>query len=99
MNRIVVLAVCALACTASIARGQTPADDKPSVEIYVFAQADVIADFKQNDPNWFDVVRPSRLPNVANQFGEDGRTYFGVRQSRFGTRATLPTSNGDVFAQ
>jgi hypothetical protein len=99
MRRIAVLALCLCAGSASLARAQAPQDDKPSLEIYGFAQADVIADFNQNNPDWYDVNRPSRLPNAPNQFGQDGHTYFSVRQSRFGTRATLPTSNGDVKAQ
>ena len=47
-------------------------DAKPTLQIYGFAQADAIADFKQINPDWYDVLRPSRLPNVANQFGEAG---------------------------
>ncbi len=69
------------------------------MEIYGFGQADAIVDFKQNNPDWYDVNRPSRLPNVANQFGNDGRFYLSVRQSRFGVKGTLPTSNGDVKGQ
>jgi DcaP outer membrane protein len=54
------------------------------------------ADFKQTNPDWYDVMRPSRLPSSANQFGEDGHFYLSPRQSRLGVRGTLPTSNGDV---
>src|SRR6478735_9387468 len=82
----------------SSASAQT-ADAKPKVDIYGFAQADAIVDFNQNNPDWYDVNRPSRLPNVANQFGEDGRFYFSPRQSRFGVKGELPTSNGTVKAQ
>ena len=85
---------------AAGARAQTPAaPSPPTVEIYGFGMADAIADFKQNNPDWYDTVRPSRLPNVANQFGQDGHFYLSARQSRLGTRATLPTSTGDVKAQ
>ena len=38
------------------------AQGAPSVEIYGFGQADAIADFNQNNPDWYDTVRPSRLP-------------------------------------
>ena len=51
---------------------QVSQDEKGTLEIYGFAQADAIVDFKQNNPDWYDVNRPSRLPNVANQFGNDG---------------------------
>jgi hypothetical protein len=70
----------------------------PSLEVYGFGMADAIVDFKQNNPDWYDVSRPSRLPKYENEFGQDGRFYLSARQSRFGTRATLPTSNGDVKA-
>jgi len=75
------------------------AQGTPSLEIYGFAQADAIADFKQNNPDWYDTVRPSRLPKVEDEFGEDGRFYLSPRQSRFGARATLPTGDGDVKTQ
>jgi hypothetical protein len=73
--------------------------DKGTLEVYGFAQADVIADFKQTDPNWYDAVRPSKLPAFANQFGEDGHFYISPRQSRFGVKGELPTSDGPVKAQ
>src|SRR5580765_7338499 len=78
-----------LAVLSTVARAQTPAAPQSAngtLEIYGFGQADAIADFKQNDPNWYDVNRPSRLPNVANQFGQDGHFYLSVRQSRLGVK-------------
>jgi hypothetical protein len=77
---------------------QATQDAKPSVEVYGFGMGDAIADFKQNNPDWYDANRPSKLPNVANQFGQDGHFYLSARQSRFGTRATIPTSNGEITA-
>jgi hypothetical protein len=74
-------------------------DDKGTLEIYGFGQADAIADFKQNNPDWYDVNRPSRLPNVANQFGQDGHFYLSARQSRLGVKGEVPTSNGSVKGQ
>lgn len=71
-------------------------DSATRIEIYGFAMADAIADFKQNNPDWFDVNRPSRLPNVPKQFGEDGRFWLSARQSKIGTKATIPTDNGDI---
>ncbi len=50
----------------------------------------------QSDPNWFDVMRPTKLPSVANQFGEDGHFFSGVRQSRFGVRAYVGTPIGEL---
>jgi hypothetical protein len=93
------LAAVLVLLTAPPARAQQPAtDQKPTLEIYGFGQADAIVDLEQNDPAWFDVNRPSRLPSVHHEFGEDGHFYLSARQSRFGARGTLPTSNGDVTA-
>jgi hypothetical protein len=81
------------------ARAQQPAQDQPTFEIYGFGQADAIEDFKQNDPNWYDVNRPSKLPKADDQFGENGHFYLSPRQSRFGVKGTVPTTSGDVTAQ
>jgi hypothetical protein len=91
--RAVLTATLATLCSA------LPVFAQPAtVEIYGFGQADAIADFKQTDPNWYDVVRPSRLPSFANQYGQDGHFYLSARQSRLGARGTFPTGSGDVTA-
>jgi len=97
--RVAVLAICVAGASAVRAGAQQPPNDKPSLEVYGFGQVDVIADFNQVNPDWYDSARPSKLPNVANQFGEDGRFSLSPRQSRLGVRATLPTPNGDVKGQ
>ena len=51
-------------------------------------------DFKTNDPNWFDVVRTTKLPAFAGEFAPDGKTYFGARQTRFGVRSSTETPLG-----
>jgi hypothetical protein len=78
---------------------QAAADAKPTLEIYGFGQADAIVDFKQNNPDWYDVNRPSRLPSVANQYGADGHFYLSGRQSRLGVRGETPTADGVVKGQ
>ena len=65
---------------------------KPKLEIYGFAMMDAGYDFKQVDPDWFDVVRPVKLPATTKEFGADGNTYFSVRQSRFGAKSEVPTN-------
>jgi hypothetical protein len=72
------------------------ADSGKRLEIYGFAQADAIGDFKSNDPNWFDVNRPSKLPATQDQFGHNGHSWLSARQSRFGTKASIPTSGPDI---
>ncbi|HXW07400.1 MAG TPA: DcaP family trimeric outer membrane transporter [Vicinamibacterales bacterium] len=79
---------------ASTAQAQ-PAS-KPSMEIYGFAMLDIGHDFKTINPNWSDTMRVTRLPSFEGQFGEDHNTFAGVRQSRLGVRATLPTDLGDL---
>ena len=71
-------------------------DDKPRLDIYGFAMLDMGYQAKQNDPNWFDVVRPTKLPAFENQYGEDGHFYAGVRQSRLGVKGFIPTDVGEV---
>ena len=71
-------------------------EKKPGFDIYGFAQLDMGYDFNQNDPAWFDVMRPTKLPAFPDQFGRDGVFYAGVRQTRFGVKADFPTPVGDV---
>lgn len=67
-----------------------------TIDIYGYAQMDSGYDFGQIDPSWFDVMRPTKLPAFANQFGQNGQTYFSVRQTRFGVKTSTPTSYGDL---
>src|SRR5262249_51782581 len=67
--------------------------------IYGFAMLDAGYQFKQNDPNWFDVIRPTKLPAFRDQFEPDGKTYYGVRQSRLGVKSTTPTKYGELKTQ
>jgi len=52
--------------------------------------------FGSINPNWFDVVRPTQLPAYAGEYGADGNTYFGVRQTRFGVKSSTSTLLGDL---
>jgi hypothetical protein len=79
-----------------------PEDDKKgesTFQIYGFAMLDAGYQFKQNDPDWFDVIRPVKLPSFPNQFAPNGKTYFGVRQSRLGVKSTTPTKYGELKTQ
>src|SRR5687767_12737961 len=66
------------------------------LDIYGFAMLDMGYQTKQSDPDWFDVLRPTKLPSSENQFGEDERFYSGVRQSRLGVKSTTTTGLGDL---
>jgi len=76
--------------------GTKPEDKKPVGEIYGFVQTDGIYDGGTINPDWFDAMRPSKLPAFKNEFGEDGNTYFSVRQTRFGVKSWFPTRAGQV---
>lgn len=67
-------------------------------QIYGFAMLDAGYQFKQNHPDWFDVIRPTKLPAFEDEFAPDGKTYYGVRQSRLGVKATTPTKYGELKA-
>jgi hypothetical protein len=69
---------------------------KPKIELFGQYVTDVIYDFNQNAPAWFDVVRPTQLPAFTDEFGRDGRQYFSIRPTRFGLRTTFPTKMGVV---
>jgi DcaP outer membrane protein len=69
---------------------------KPRLDIYGFAMLDMGYQTKQNDPNWFDVLRPTKLPAYANEYGEDGHFFAGVRQSRLGVKGFIPTDLGEI---
>jgi hypothetical protein len=74
-----------------------PTKEKVSTfQIYGYAMTDAIYDFNQNNPDWFDVVRPTKLPAVNNEFFPDGKMYFSVRQTRFGVKSSTPTRFGDL---
>jgi len=66
------------------------------MDIYGFAMLDMGYESGQSDPDWFDVMRPTKLPSFEDQFGGDGHTYAGVRQSRFGVKGYIPTSKGEI---
>lgn len=79
--------------------GEPPPDPMkhgPRMQIYGFVMLDLINDFDQVNPDWFDVLRPSKLPAFPNEFGDNGNFWASVRQTRFGVRGWLPTGWGEV---
>ncbi len=75
---------------------QKPAAAGTSLDIYGFAMLDSGYDFRTNNPDWFDVVRPTKLPSFQGEFAPDGKVYAGVRQTRFGVKTSTPTKYGDL---
>jgi hypothetical protein len=66
------------------------------MEIYGFTMLDNGFDFEQNNPLWFDVVRPTKLPAFEDEFGLDHRWFSSVRQSRLGVKTNTETKYGDL---
>jgi hypothetical protein len=92
----------ALLLTAStLAAGPAFAADesKSTMDVYGFIMLDTGYQVNQNDPDWFDVVRPTKLPSFENEFGADGNWFFSVRQTRFGVKTSTPTDMGDLKTQ
>jgi hypothetical protein len=69
---------------------------KKAFEVYGFVMTDAGYNANSINPNWFDVVRPTKLPSYKGEFGSDGNAYFSVRQTRFGVKSWLPTSLGEL---
>ena len=68
-------------------------DSGRSFEIYGFVQADYIQDMGGRlDPNWDDAFRPSKI-GIDGQYGDDGQSSISVKQSRFGVKGTMPTTD------
>jgi hypothetical protein len=92
----------ALQLAAPLARAQeAPAagDDsppKPQLTIYGFTQLDAGYDFGRIDPKYADRLRTSVLPASEGEYGRNGSTYFSVRQTRVGTKGTVPTPAGTL---
>lgn len=85
------------AATAKPAQAPAEAKDGEStLDVYGFAMLDSGYEFGQTDPNWFDVMRPTKLASYPNEFAPSGHAYFSVRQSRFGMKSSIPTRYGDL---
>ena len=95
---VVTCALLSIASGAAAAQGAASQDTTLRLEIFGFAQGDIGFNFQRMDPNWFDVVRPTKLPSTPDEFGKNGNTFVSARQTRFGVRATKLTDYGDVRA-
>jgi hypothetical protein len=88
-----------LICMISINSAMAQDDDKKVMDVYGFIMMDAGYNANSIDPNWFDVVRPTKLPAYQNQYGADGNFYFSVRQTRFGVKNYFDTPKGKLFTQ
>lgn len=79
-----------------VANAPLPKEPGTTLDIYGFTMLDTGYDFATNNPDWFDVVRPTKLNSKPGEFGPDGNVYFGVRQTRFGVKTSTETSLGQL---
>ena len=86
----------ATALCALLQPGLALAQQSTEMTIYGHAMLDMGYQTKQNDPDWFDVVRPTKLPSFEGEFGDDGTFFSSVRQSRLGVKTSTPTSAGPL---
>jgi len=66
------------------------------MDIYGHIMLDMGYQTGSSDPNWYDVVRPTKLPVYNNEFGEDGNFFASVRQTRLGIKTSTPVNNDEV---
>ena len=99
---VLTCAMLAIASGTAAAQGGQAAsasnDTTLRFEIYGFGQGDIGYDFGRMNPQWYDVVRPSKLPSFADEFGKNGNAWASPRQSRFGVKAKKLTDRGDMTA-
>jgi len=89
----------ALIAFTNVLYAQETEEKQKTMEIYGFIMMDAGYNFDQIDPNWFDVVRPTKLPTVKNQYGTNGNFYFSVRQTRLGFKNYFQTGLGELKTQ
>jgi len=70
-----------------------------SFEVYGFILTDGGYNFNSIDPDWYDVMRPTKLPKYKNQFGPQGNFFISVRQTRLGVRSSTATKLGELKTQ
>jgi hypothetical protein len=95
MKRIVIFLLL-ISLFASQGYGQDN-PQKKLFEIYGLVMTDIGYNFNQINPDWYDVVRPIKLPAYKNEYGTDGNVYFSVRQSTFGMKGYVPTKLGEIY--
>jgi len=72
------------------------AEPSNKVDFYGFVMLDSGYNFGTINPDWFDVVRPTQLPAFPGEYGPNGQTFFGVRQTRFGVKTFTDTPLGEL---
>ncbi len=95
--RSLALLVAVLAGIAAPAMAQQAPTTGPKFTVYGFAQLDFGKQIDRINPDWYDVMRPTKLPAFDGEFGVDGQAFMSVRQSRFGVQSWVPTKSGELY--
>ena len=95
--RSLALLAATLAVVAAPASAQNAPSTKPKFQVYGFAQLDFGKQIDRINPDWYDVMRPTKLPAFDGEFGSDGNMFLSVRQSRFGVQSWVPTTSGELY--
>jgi outer membrane DcaP-like protein len=74
-------------------------DSQTKWDLYGFIMLDGGYNADQIQGDWYDTVRPTKLPSFAGEFAPSGNWFYGVRQTRFGVKTNTPTSMGNLFTQ
>ena len=77
---LVVACVLALAVAGAYAESTTEGNTK--VDLYGFVMVDMGYDVDQVNPDWYDVLRPTKLPAFTDEFGHDYRGFLALAASR-----------------
>jgi hypothetical protein len=70
-----------------------------SFEVYGYIMTDAGYNFNAIHPDWFDVMRPTKLPKYEGEFGPSGNYFISVRQTRLGFRSISKTKLGALKTQ
>lgn len=98
MRAFRLLALCSCLYT-TLSLAQQDSLQEKAMDIYGFAMMDMGYNAGAIHPDWFDVMRPTKLPSFENEFGAEGNMYFSVRQTRLGFKTYTPTALGELFTQ
>jgi len=84
--------------SAVLTAPQLHADDTGDTEMDVYGHIMLDMGYQSgaSDANWYDVVRPTKLPVYENEYGEDGNFFASVRQTRLGVKTTTPIGDDEV---
>ena len=93
--RMAVVAAVLMGLGTAVTRGE--AEVRSS--IYGFAMLDAGYMTEAVNPQWFDTMRPSKLPAFDNQYNTEGQSFWGIRQSKMGIKSWVPTGMGELFTQ